>query len=82
MIVVIYNIVAARSKTALYNMWAVLSLDCVMVIFWLSAMGSLASTRSAFATYDLLAKRYYYIWATGTYLAVLSVTAAIAAIEM
>lgn len=63
-------------------MWAVLSLDCVMVVFWLSAMGSLAQTRSAFVTSDYLAKRYYYIWATGTYLAVLSVTAAIAALEM
>ncbi|RDI79375.1 hypothetical protein Vi05172_g10632 [Venturia inaequalis] len=42
-------------------MWAVLSLDCVMVIFWLSAMGSLARTRSAFASYDLLAKCYHYI---------------------
>ncbi|TID14725.1 hypothetical protein E2P81_ATG08679 [Venturia nashicola] len=81
LIIVIYNIVATRSHS-LYNMWAVLSLDCAMAVFWMSAMGALAHTRSAFATNDLLAKRYYYIWATGTYLAVLSVTAAIAALEM
>jgi hypothetical protein len=64
-------------------MWAILSLDIVMVVFWLSTMGSLAALRSAFVIpVDIISKRYYGVWATDTYLAILAVTAAVAAIEL
>jgi hypothetical protein len=88
LIIVIYNIVAARTAKSFYNMWAILSLDIALVIFWLSSMGSLAALRSIFVipvvvnTKRSLIKRIIYAWATNTYLAVLSVTAAVAAIEL
>lgn len=83
MAIVIYNIVAARAAHSFYNMWAILALDCALVVFWLSAMGSLAALRGAFVYPVGLNKRdYTYAIATQTYLNVLSVTAAIAAIEL
>jgi hypothetical protein len=69
-------------------MWAVLALEIVMVLFWLSAMGSLAALRAAFSVYvDVyykrsIEKRYVYAWAGDTYLAILAATAGVAAIEL
>ena len=70
-------------------MWAVLALDIVMVVFWLSAMGSLAALRAAFTipvdvTYYKreIVKRYVYTWAGDTYLAILAASAGVAAIEL
>jgi hypothetical protein len=68
-------------------MWAVLALDIVMVVFWLSAMGALASLRAAF-TVPIVVKRslverdYLYAWATNSYLAILAAAAGVAAIEL
>jgi hypothetical protein len=70
-------------------MWAILALDILMVIFWLSAMGSLASLRAAFTLpvdiyykRSLIQKRYVYSWAGNTYLDILAATAGVAAIEL
>ena len=70
-----------------YNMWAVLALDIVMVIFWLSAMGAMAALRASFTVPVVifkreLIKRYYYTWAGSTYLAILAAAAGVAAIEL
>ncbi|TVY32472.1 hypothetical protein LSUB1_G007870 [Lachnellula subtilissima] len=49
-LIVLYNILTTHTaalKTA-YNQWAILGADCVGVIFWLSAMASLAATRATF----------------------------------
>jgi len=87
LIVVTYDLVAERAAKGAYNMWAILALDIVMVIFWLSAMGSLAALRAAFTIpvtiYKReLIKRYIYAWAGDTYLAILAVAAAVSALEM
>ena len=69
-------------------MWAVLALDALMVVFWLSAMGAMAALRAAFTIDITLSKRelvkryYYYTWAGSTYLAILSAAAGVAAIEL
>ena len=70
-----------------YNMWAVLALDIVMVIFWLSAMAAMAALRASFTVPVVLfkrelVKRYYYTWAGSTYLAILAAAAGVAAIEL
>jgi hypothetical protein len=61
-------------------MWAVLALEIVMVLFWLSAMGSLAALRAAFSV--VYYKRDVYALAGDTYLAILAATAGVAAIEL
>lgn len=66
-------------------MWAILALDIVMVIFWLSSMGALAALRAAFTIpvdNSGYRKRYIFFEATQGYLAILAVSAAVAAIEM
>jgi hypothetical protein len=47
-IIVIYDLVAEKAAQAAYNMWAILSLDILATIFWLSAMASLAALRATF----------------------------------
>jgi hypothetical protein len=47
-IVITYDIVSEKAAKAAYNMYAVLGLDALMVIFWLSTMGSLAALRATF----------------------------------
>jgi hypothetical protein len=51
-IVVAYALVSEKVPSArhLYNTWAVLALDALMIIFWLAAMGALAAYRSTFRT--------------------------------
>ncbi|KIW01995.1 uncharacterized protein PV09_06505 [Verruconis gallopava] len=89
LIIVTYDLVAEKAAKAAYNMWAVLALDILMVIFWLSAMGSMAALRAAFTvpvtitTYKrVITKRYYYAWAGNTYLAILAGAAGVSAIEL
>ncbi|KAF2427374.1 hypothetical protein EJ08DRAFT_680972 [Tothia fuscella] len=80
---VIYTIVSERAVKAAYNMYAIIALDALMVVFWLSAMGSLAALRASFnIPVDIISKRYITTYAGGTWLAILAVSAAIAAIEM
>lgn len=47
-IIVVYDLVAENAAQAAYNMWAILSLDILATIFWLSAMASLAALRATF----------------------------------
>jgi hypothetical protein len=50
MIVTIYYIVAEFGAPAIYNYWAVLSLDIFLVIMWIASMGLLASWMSLIYT--------------------------------
>jgi hypothetical protein len=79
LLIVTYSIVSERAVKAAYNMWVILALDAVMVIFWLSAMGSLAALRASFNIPVVITKRY--IVAGNVYLAILAVSAAVSAIE-
>lgn len=75
---------AERAARGAYNRWAVLALDILMVVFWLSAMGDLAATRAAFnidVTY-YYRKRDLILWATESYLDLLAASAGLAAIEV
>lgn len=49
-VIVVYNIVTEKVSTCqrAYNTWAILALDGLMIIFWLSAMGAVASARGEF----------------------------------
>jgi hypothetical protein len=80
LIIVAYDIISERVAKKAYNMWAVLALDIVMIIFWLSAMGSLAAYRASFTL--LLTKRQIWIEATNGYLHTLAGAAGVAAIEL
>jgi hypothetical protein len=48
--VVAYTLLSEKLSAArsLYNIWAVLSLDLLMTIFWLSSMGANAAQRASF----------------------------------
>lgn len=48
LIICIYDIVAEKTAQSAYNMWAVLSLDILAVIFWLVSMSVLANLRATF----------------------------------
>lgn len=89
MIVVTYDLVSERAVKKAYNKWAVLALEIVMIIFWLAAMGALAALRAAFTVpVDIyynkrsLFKRYFYTWASDSYLAILAASAGVAAIVL
>ncbi|KAF3000357.1 hypothetical protein E8E14_004315 [Neopestalotiopsis sp. 37M] len=49
-IIFVYAIVTENASTChgAYNTWAILSLDGLMIIFWLSAMGAVAAKRGDF----------------------------------
>jgi hypothetical protein len=49
-VVVAYTLVSEKVPDArgLYNIWAVLALDLLMAIFWLSSMGANAAQRASF----------------------------------
>ena len=53
-VVVAYAVVTEKFPGAhnLYNIWAVLSLDLLMAIFWLASMGANAALRASFI-YDV-----------------------------
>ncbi|KAL1895438.1 hypothetical protein Sste5346_005244 [Sporothrix stenoceras] len=59
LIIAIYAIVTekATGARAAYNYWAVLSLDLLMIIFWLASMGANAALRGTFK-YDTVADCY------------------------
>ncbi len=84
MITSIYHIVAEFGAPKIYNYWAVLSLDILMVIMWLSSFALLAS---AVAVWASLTSGYYvgYYYYTSTYskawVGALAGAAAIGAIE-
>lgn len=87
LIIVTYDLVSEKAVQKAYNMWAVLALDALMVIFWLSAMGAMAALRAAFivsftVSKRQLVKRYDVVSAGSTYLAILSAAAGVAAIEL
>lgn len=86
LIIVTYDLVSERAAKSAYNMWAILALEIVMVIFWLSAMSAMAALRAAFTISIVfkreLIKRYVYAWAGSTYLAILAAAAGVAAIEL
>jgi hypothetical protein len=48
--VVAYTLLSEKVSGArgLYNIWAILSLDLLMAIFWLSSMGANAAQRASF----------------------------------
>lgn len=48
MIVCVYYIVAEFAAPAIYNYWAVLGLDILLVIFWLSSFALMASQVAPF----------------------------------
>lgn len=49
-VVVVYSVVTEKfpGANSSYNIWAVLSLDLLMAIFWLSSMGANAALRASF----------------------------------
>jgi hypothetical protein len=49
-VVVAYSVVTEKfpGANSSYNIWAVLSLDLLMAIFWLSSMGANAALRASF----------------------------------
>jgi hypothetical protein len=51
-IIFVYQILAEKVVAChgAYNTWAVLSLDGLMIIFWLAAMGAVADTRASFTS--------------------------------
>ncbi|KAK9425805.1 hypothetical protein SUNI508_12865 [Seiridium unicorne] len=55
-IIFVYAILSERVSSChgAYNTWAILSLDGLMIIFWLSAMAAVAATRGEFNT-DVIA---------------------------
>ncbi|EPE08705.1 g-protein coupled receptor protein [Ophiostoma piceae UAMH 11346] len=59
LIISLYAVLTEKVKScrAGYNYWAVLSLDLVMIIFWLSSMGAVAHLRGTFK-YDTHAECY------------------------
>lgn len=59
LIIAIYAIVTEKATGArvAYNYWAVLSLDLLMIIFWLASMGANAALRGTFK-YDTVADCY------------------------
>jgi hypothetical protein len=59
-VVVAYTLVSEKVPDArkLYNIWAVLALDLLMAIFWLSSMGANAALRASFI-YDVTVKDCY-----------------------
>ncbi|OIW23986.1 hypothetical protein CONLIGDRAFT_120551 [Coniochaeta ligniaria NRRL 30616] len=64
MIVTIYYIVAETASPAIYNYWAVLSLDIFLVIMWLASFALLASEVAAIYSYT---SSTYYDYYTGSY---------------
>lgn len=90
-IIVVYDLVAESGAQAAYNMWAVLSLDILATIFWLSSMASLAALRATFTvpvvteTCDMYGNCYTKEKrdiATDGYLDVLAVDVALAAVAL
>jgi hypothetical protein len=61
LICTIYYIVCEHATPALYNYWAVLSLDIFLIIMWLASFALLASGVAA-----LFAVTTYYDFTTGT----------------
>ena len=59
LIIALYAVLTEKAKScrAGYNYWAVLSLDLVMIIFWLSSLGAVAHLRGTFK-YDTYAECY------------------------
>ena len=55
----IYHLVAEYSALSLYNYWAVLSLDILLVIMWLSSFALLASQVAALFAYTSSSYDYY-----------------------
>lgn len=64
LIVTIYYLVAEYAAPAIYNYWAVLALDILLVIMWLSSFALLASRVAA-----IYALGTYYNYYTGNYYA-------------
>ncbi|KAB5578654.1 hypothetical protein GE09DRAFT_1214813 [Coniochaeta sp. 2T2.1] len=59
LIVTIYHLVAEFSAPAVYNYWAVLALDILLVIMWLASFALLASEVAAIYSYAGSAVYYY-----------------------
>lgn len=64
LIVTVYYIVAEFSAPAIYNYWAVLSLDIFLVIMWLASFALLASEVAAIYSYT---SSTYYDYYSGSY---------------
>jgi hypothetical protein len=84
-LVEVYYIVAETAAPAIYNYIAILTLDSLLAIFWLSAMSDSAALRAAFnIPVDLI---YYYkkrefVVAGNIYLDILTTDVAVAALEL
>jgi len=83
-LVEIYYIVAETIAPAVHNYIAILTLDSLLAIFWLSAMSDSAALRTAFnIPFD-----YYYYYNTedltqvNTYLDILAADAGVAGLEL
>lgn len=82
----IYHLVAEYSAIALYNSWAVLSLDILLVIMWLSSFALLASEVAALFAYSTHDYWYGYSYGLSGYgyivVACLAAASAVGAIQL
>ena len=82
-LVEIYYIVAETVAPAVHNYIAILTLDSLLAIFWLSAMSDSAALRTAF---NIPIDYYYYntqdLTQVNTYLDILAADAGVAGLEL
>jgi len=84
LIVILYGLIAEAYQPATYNLWAVLTLDALMTVFWVVAMAVLAELRAAEHPFTEECGYYYCYFdgANSVYLNQLAAAAGISGLEL